>query len=401
MPIFRYQAKTLEGEIRSGTLSAIDKKELARILSVKGEILISAKLRKEKKDIFLFKMGKISLVDKMMFCRNLSVMVESGFAISRALNVLAKQTKNKKFKNIILEIKNDLMKGKTFSDALSKHPKIFSELFCNMVRAGEKMGKLESVLKILTLQLEKEYKLISALKGAMIYPAFIVGLMIIIGILSIILIIPKFSELFAEMGAELPITTRILMGTGNFLNQHWLAGLLIFLILLVLIIKLRQTKDGKRIIDSISLKLPIIGPIILKLNNGRTARILGSLIESGVPIIKSLEITSNTLGNVHFKNSLIFASKEISKGKTLFETLSFRKKIYSTLLIQMIAVGEETGNLSSILNKLADFYEDEVAEATKNLSSIIEPLLIVIVGLAVGFFAVSIIQPLYGIMGAF
>lgn len=404
MPRYFYTAQSLEGETKSGTLEAKDTHQLAQKLRREGLVLIKAILEEEKKakkfEISLSFFGGVSLTEKMMFTRNLQVMIATGLPFPRALRILSEQAKNEKFKSAISDVAEEIVKGKSFSEGLSKHPNIFSELFQSMVKVGEEAGTLEEVLRILTEQMEREHDLKSKIKGAMIYPAFIIVAMLGIGVLMLVTVIPQLADTFEELGIELPPATRLVIAIGNFLAHYWYLLPLIILGAFVLFRAISQTKSGKRIIDNLFLKIPIISPIVKNTNAAYTVRILGSLIASGVPIVRSLEVTSGSLGNIYYTEALAQAAEKVRKGAKLSETLKPYQHIYPLLVIQMIEVGEETGQTSDILTKLADFYEEEVANATKNLSAIIEPVIMLIIGAAIGFFAVSMIQPMYSMLGS-
>ncbi len=405
MPIYSYLAKNLNGESRVGVMEAVDKRELAKMLRQKGYILVSAETKdKPKKISFNFSipfLSGVSLVDKIMFFRNLLVMINAGVSLPRALGILSEQVKNKKFKKIISEIKEKVVRGETFSDSLKNYPQIFNNLFVSMIKVGEESGTLSEVLDILSRQMEREHQIIAKVRGAMIYPIVIILVMILIGILMMILVVPKLSKIFSDLNIELPLTTKIIINLSNFLINFWYLALLAFTGFIIIFVSFFKTERGKKIRDAIFLKAPLISKIVQKTNIARSIRTLSSLIEAGVPISRSLEITSSTLSNVYYRDALKKSSQEIKSGRKLSEILANYKDIYSSLVIQMVKVGEETGETSDILKQLADFYEDEVYDITKNLSSIIEPVLMVIIGAAVGFFAISIIQPIYGIVQGF
>ena len=400
MPNYFYIAKNLKGETRSGSLFAKNKEQLAEILRKEGYILTSADTSKKgkKKSFFYFSFRGVSLVERTMFTRNLKVMISAGLSLPRALGVLEEQIKNIKFKKAIADIRKEVISGKSFSESLEKYPHIFSNLFVNMIKVGEEAGTLGEVLDVLTNQMEKDYQLRSKVKGAMMYPAVILSAMVGVGILMMILVVPKLSAVYSDLHIQLPITTRLILGLGNTMAKFWyiiIPGIFAFLFLIWLFIR---TKNGKRLLDTLSLKLPIISLIVKKTNAAQTVRTLGSLIASGVPIVRSLKITAKTIPNFYYREALIDASKKVGRGEKLSDSLEGYKEIYPILIIQMVRVGEETGETSSILKKLATFYEEEVSNITQNLSSIIEPVLILIIGGAVGFFAISIIQPIYGMM---
>lgn len=406
MPQYFYTAKSFKGEIKTGTLEAGTKKELSKILHQEGYVLIRAeaelkiKDKKNKFEISLSFFGKVSLTEKMMFTRNLRVMVSAGVSLPRSLSILSTQSKNPKFKKALAEILEAVNKGKSFSESLKKYPEIFSELFVSMIRAGEESGTLENVLKNLAYQMEKEHNLRSEIIGAMVYPAVIIFAMAGIGILMLIMVIPKLAETFRELEIDLPLTTRFVIGLGDFLATKWYLVLIIVFVLFFLLKNALKTKRGKKIFDSITLKIPIISPIIKKTNSAQTLRTLSSLIVSGIPLVRALKIVSGSLGNIYFKEAIISAIEKIQKGGKLSLALTPYQDLYPPMVIQMIEIGEETGKTSEILAKLADFYEEEVTNHTKNLSAMMEPLLMLLVGGAVGFFAISMIQPMYSMLGA-
>ena len=404
MPKYFYTARSLKGEPKSGNIEVKDTHELARILHEEGYILISANLERESKrrvfEISIPFFDRVSLKEKMFFTRNLRIMIASGLPLPRSLKTLAEQSKSKKFRKAIFNIREEIIKGKNFSEGLSLHPNIFSELFQNMVKVGEEAGTLEEVLKVLTNQMERENELKSKIMGAMIYPAVIVCAMIGIGILMLIVVVPQLALTFKELNIELPPTTRLVIFLGTFMAEKWYLMILIVLGILLLLRVASRTKTGKILIDNITLKIPIISGIVKKTNSAQTTRTLGSLITAGVPIVRSLEIVSGALSNIYFKTAVAAAAEKVKKGEKLFVALSPYQNIFPSVVLQMIEVGEETGETSSILAKLADFFEEEVGNATKNLSAVIEPVLMLIVGGIVGFFAISMIQPIYSMLGA-
>jgi len=405
MPLYSYTAKSFKGEMKSGVMEAPDKRSLAVILRRQGYVLISAEPegRSVKKgwsiDILGFIRG-VPLKEKMFFTRNLQVMIGAGIPLPKAIDTLIYQTKSKKFKNTLIKIEEDITKGESFSNALSAHPDIFPELFVNMIKVGEEAGTLEKVLGNLAVQMEREHELKSRILGALMYPAVIICAMLGIGALMLIVVVPRLTETFMELNIELPVTTRFVIFLGNFLSKNWYLIILIALALVIFLRMALKTKFGKKIFDSFLLKLPIISPIIKKINSAYTTRTLGSLIDSGVPIVRSLEIVSHVVGNFYFQKAMKQAAEKVQKGGNLSEALRPFADIYPFTVIQMIEVGEETGRMAEILTKLADFYEAEVAQTTENLSSIIEPILMLLIGGAVGFFAISMIQPMYSMMGA-
>ena len=403
MPRYVYIAKSSGGKREKGVLEAEGEFQLARTLRGQGLILISAQEEQEIKEeggIQIPFLKKISLLEKMMFTRNLRIMISAGIALPRVLEMLSKQTRSKKFAEALVGVKDEIIKGKSFSDSLSDYPDIFPELFSSMVKVGEEGGRLEEVLGILTRQMERDYELNSKIKGAMMYPMVVISAMLGIGALMLIMVIPKIAETFRDLEIELPRTTQFVMWLGETMASKWYLMLAIMISAVFLFLRLKKTEKGKRMIDALMLKIPIVSPILKKTSSAYTTRILSSLIASGVPITRSLEILSNTLGNVYYKEAMRVASEKVEKGVKLSTVLADYQNIYPSLVIQMVAVGEETGKTSEILDKLAGFFEEEVANATKNLASVIEPIIMLLIGGAIGFFAVSMIQPMYTMLEA-
>ena len=401
MPRYSYIAKTRQGDPRVGILEAENEHELAAILRKEGSILIKAESTDRRRKNIHFSipfLGRVSLVNKTMFTRNLKVMVSAGVSLPRSLKILSDQTRSNKFRKILLVVKERITKGESFSNSLSGHPDVFPEVFVNMIKVGEESGTLEKVLEVLTNQMEKEYEIKSRIKGAMIYPVVIVSAMTGIGVLMLIMVVPKLSKLFNDLQIPLPLTTRVVIAIGNFLSEFWYTLPFIIILAIVVFRLILKTKIGKLVFDTIVLKIPVISPLVKKTNAAITVRILSSLISAGVPIVRSLEIVSGALGNVYYKEAMLKAAESVRKGSKLGDVLKKYDNIYPNLVIQMIAVGEETGETSTILKKLADFFEEEVANATKNLSSVIEPVLMLIIGAMVGFFAISMIQPMYSML---
>jgi type IV pilus assembly protein PilC len=404
MAKYKYTAVAENGNPYSGTAEAKDEHSLAKILRAKGYVLVSANVEngKNKKMNFdilaFFGFHGVPLTEKIMFCRNVRIMINAGIALPKALQILSEQTKNKRFKNTLIEVKDDLLRGNSFSKSLGEHPSIFSELFCNMIKAGEETGTLENIFRNLTNQMEKEHELKSRIKGAMMYPAVILTAMVGIGILMLIVVVPTLSKTFEDMDIELPMATKIIINLGDFMAEQWYVAILIFAFLALVFKTLFKKGSKGKIMSYLILNTPIVGPVAKKSSATLTARTLSSLMASGIPIVRSLKIISNTMSNFYFRSALIDCSKKVEKGEKLSVALSPYENIFPSLIIQMIAVGEETGMTPETLSKIADFLEEEVANTTKNLSTVIEPVLMIVIGAAVGFFAISVIQPMYSML---
>jgi type IV pilus assembly protein PilC len=401
MPKYSFLAISSEGKTEKGILEAKDEFELAKILKERKLILVRTEKVKEKRkfQISLPSFG-VPLSEKMFFTRNLKIMISAGVPLPRAILNLSQQTRSKRFKVILEKISERIVKGEKFSEAISLFPQIFNEFYQNMIKVAEETGRLEDVLEILARQMERENELRSKIKGAMIYPAVIVFALIGVGILMLIFVVPKLAETFKELGVELPMTTKIVISLGTFLANNFLILFFFFIFIIFLLSQFLRTKIGKRIFDKISLSFPIFSSLVKKSNSASTARSLSALISAGVSLPRALEITANTLGNVFYKEALFSCAEKVRKGGKLSESLKPYQKIYPLTLISMIEVGEETGETSEVLSKIADFYESEVSDAAKNLTSIIEPILLLIIGAAVGFFAISMVQPMYSMLGA-
>lgn len=400
MPQYSYKAKNKNGEIKTGVLDAGDEALLRKKLNDSGLTLFSLKAVKKNHDIdleFITKYLGVPMLEIITFVHLLTVMVKAGLSLSKSLDALSRQTSNAKFAKIISAVNIDVSKGNSFADALAKHPDVFDELFVNMVRVGELSGTLDTILELSAEQMRKDYDLKSRVKGAMMYPAVILLVMLAVGVVVMVYIIPKLTVIFTSMNVELPASTKLLIGISDLLTNHGLVILGVVAVAGYLLRKFLQTVTGIKIFDRIILKLPIFGDISKKINIARFARTTSSLIKGGVSISTALKTVSKTLSNYYYKESISIAAEKIEKGDTLKDILSERENLYSPLVLQMVEVGEETGALDSILMNLAEFYEGEITETTKNLSTIIEPILMVMMGVAVGFFAISMIQPMYSI----
>lgn len=402
MPKYIYTAKGYSGETKGGEITAKDEKALAQQMRGEGFVLTSVKLVEEHQAgvevKFLDRFQNVPLKEKMMFARNLGIMVASGLPTPRAVNNLAKQTKNKRFEKILSDIFEEVQAGKSLSEGLAKYPGVFGELFINMVRVGEIGGNLEEVLDIVATQLEKEHDIVSKVRGAMIYPAVILTVMAGIGVVMLTYVLPKLLGVFKDMNAELPPLTKMIISISDVFSQHSVL-VLISLVVLVIFGKLfLQQPIGKKMLSFINVHVPVIKNIIIKMNCARFARIYSSLLKSGINAIDALRIISNTLTNYYYKQALEKSIEDIQKGVPLSKIIAGFPDLFPVLVPQIIEVGEETGKTESVLLKLAEFYEEEVSSITKNMSSIIEPVLMVIIGVAVGIFAVGMLQPMYSLM---
>lgn len=401
MTQFNFSAKSVDGKELKGVREAEDEYQLARVLRQDGFILVAAS-KLERKTAFLprFLERKVSLKEKIFFCKNLQVMSSAGLSLPRAVGILADQTANQSFSKVLAEVKNQLIKGESFSAALGKHPNIFSDFFCSMAKVGEETGTLANVLSITAGQMEKEYALKSKIKGAMVYPAVILTAMIGIGILMLATVVPQLAATFEELKVELPMTTQFVIGMGKFAQSYWWLIIIVAVGFVGALSLFAKSKKGKETIDDAMLKFPAISSIVRNVNAAYTLRNLSALVGAGVSLPRALVITSDTVSNVNYTVALLSIEARIKKGEKFSEAIKDFANLYPPTMIQMIAVGEETGETSNILIKLAEFYENEVDEQTKNFAAVVEPMLMIVIGAAVGFFAVSMVQPMYSMMDA-
>ena len=351
----------------------------------------------KKLDKFIVKLQGVSLSQKLFFTKNLGVMMKSGLSLSVAVKTLSRQTPNKLFKEILCNAYEQIEKGRSLSSALSAYTMIFSEVFSNMISTGEKSGNLEKILKELTIQMKKTHELTSKVKSALAYPCFILAAMLGIGTLMIIFVVPQIMEIFSDINATLPLPTRILIGTSNFVNSYILWIVPACLILLVIFIRYIRTKSGKHYLHLLFLKLPIFKTIVRKINLAKFSRTFSSLLATDIPIVQTIQITGGVLGNTIYKNFVIASSERIKKGEPIAKVLGENPELFPPIITQMIEVGEQTGTLDNILDDLAEFYEDDVKNTMDSLASIIEPVLILGLGIAVAGMAISIIMPMYSI----
>ena len=399
---FKFKAQKADGEIYEGEKEAIDKFTLYKELKRGGEAVLSASPVEAKRSWnishFIKFFGRIKTHEKIIFARNLGAMLEAGLALSRALSVLERQSKKEKLKELFKSLNETVSKGKTLSEALSGYPTLFSSLFISMVKAGEESGGLAGSLKTVSNQMDAMYDLERKVRGAMIYPAVIFSVMIAIGALMMIFVVPTLTATFRDINAELPFSTKIVIGISDFLRDHTLLGIGILIAVVALAYSFLKTKIGKRSADFTLLHIPLVSTLVKETNTARTARTLSSLLYAGVPITKAIQITGEVLQNSYYKEVLQKAQASIEKGAPMSGTFMEREDLYPVFLAEMLSVGEETGKISEMLAGVGTFYEDEVSQKTKNMSTIIEPFLMILIGTFVGFFAVAMISPMYSVM---
>lgn len=401
MPKFKYKVRELSGNETEGDMEAADRFAVASHLRSAGKSVISVV---EMSSGFVFNMDTINEMlsrvkeqELIVFAHNLSAMMKAGLALSRGLSIQERQTKNPAFKKTLKTLIDEISRGSTLSAGMAKFPKVFSPIFVSMVRAGEESGRLSDSLLVVGDQLEKSYLLKKKIKGALIYPAVVIVTLVIIAVLMFIYVVPTLAATFKELNTELPTSTKVIMWISDTLSNHLLFGILVVSGVVGVIVLGLRTKAGMRALETVSFRLPIVGNLVRQSNSARTARTLSSLLSSGVDMLEAINITRDVLQNSYYKEMMTLAGERVQKGIPLSSVFS-ENDIYPLLVGDMIEVGEETGKLSDMLLNLALFFENEVDEATKNMSTIIEPLLMVFIGASVGFFAVSMISPMYSVM---
>lgn len=398
MPTFAYKARTRRGEVMEDTVEGENQMAVAATLRQQGLLVIDVKEQGVGQKDILEPFKRVKLTDLVIFTRQFATMINAGLPIVRALYVLSEQTSNPKLKEVLVQVRKDVEAGFALSEALEKHPKVFNRLYVEMVRAGEVGGILDGVLLRVASQLEKDQDLRRKVKSAMTYPLVVLVLAILAAAFMLIFIVPIFARMFEDLGGTLPLPTRIAMGLSQLLTGP--GGLLVAAALIggvIFFLRWKETDPGRKAWGRTVLKLPVtIGDIVQKVALARFARTLGTLSAAGVPILQSLEITANSAGNWVIENALLKSRDSIREGSPIYKPLE-SEPVFPPMVTRMIAVGEETGDLDGMLTKIAEFYESEVDAAVKSLTSIIEPLMIVVVGGIVGGIIIAMYLPMFRI----
>ncbi len=390
--VYKWSGKSAKGAVVKGELTAASKEEVQAYL--RKQRIIPANISQKSKPLFSFG-GSVKDKDLVIFTRQFATMIGAGLPLVQALEILSQQTENKFFATVIGEIKNNVEGGSTFAEALKKYPRIFSDLYSNMVAAGEAGGILDTILIRLSTYIEKAQSLKRKVKGAMVYPAVVISVAILVIVIIMVFVVPTFSKMFTQLGGDLPAPTQLIINMSNFLGGvGGLICLATIIGIIVFITQFKRTEPGKKIIDRIILRLPIVGILLRKVAVAKFTRTLGTLISSGVPILDGLNITALTAGNKVIEKAVFEVRQGVSEGQTIAEPLS-RSKVFPPMVTQMISVGESTGALDNMLEKIADFYDDEVDIAVGALTSMIEPILMVFLGGTVGFIVVAMYLPIF------
>lgn len=402
MPHFTFKAKKVGGDIHKGESDAKDRFELYKILKASGEEVIS--VEEEKKGRSFSKSHSFTIFnyiktqEKINFSRSLGSMLKAGLSLSQALTVIEKQGKNTAVTKVVKALNDEVRQGKTLAQSMSSFPKMFSPLMVAMVASGEKSGSLSEALRIVTLQMEKSYALERRVRSAFIYPSVIFFVMIVIAIILLTYVVPNLTKTFNELNVTLPAITRAVVFASTIVQHDFLLFLGVIILIAIFFRFWSQREEGKKIVHWFVLKIPIIGNLVQEVNVARTARTLSSLISAGIDVLESLKITEEIVQNVHYKKILAEAYSAVEKGDQLSKTFSEHENLYPVFLSQMLSVGEETGKIDEMMLGVAVYYEDDVDVKTKDMSTVIEPFLMVVIGIAVGFFAVAMISPMYSLV---
>lgn len=396
MPIFSYKVKDSRGTESEGAVEAENEAQASEVLRERGYQVLSVTAREAESvgEVRFTFLQRITPKDVVVFSRQLSVMVGASVAIVRSLRTAARQTTNTKLRAIVLDIANEVEGGVRLSDAFNKHPRVFGSFYINMLRSGETSGKLDEVLLYLADQQEKDYDLRQRVRGAMTYPIFVLVMLFVVGTVMMIFVVPKLTAVLAESGVQLPISTRMLIATSHFFVRFW------YLIVggafgaVFGFQAAQRTPAGKRVIDNLLIRLPVFGPMMRKIYMTRITHSLSTLIEGGVDMITALKVVAGIVGNEAYREIMIKTVQEVAAGNSM-TTVWRSNKIIPDMVTQMVAVGEETGKLQVVLERLTEFYTREVNASVANLSTAVEPLIMVIMGVAVGALVMAIILPMY------
>ncbi len=399
--LFSYQAiESKTSKEKSGMVEATDKEIAIALLQKRGLVIVSLGAQKKETSFFKLSFGKkVKNKDRVIFLRQLATMIDAGLPIVEALKSLAGEMANQSFKQVLEKVARDIEGGLSFSEALKKHSDVFPEIYINMVRVGESSGEIDKALNELADQQEKDYALLSKIKSALAYPLFILLSLVVVGTIMVIFVMPQLSGLFEDAGENLPFVTELLIGFSNFVKDFWWVVILIMAVLGVGSYYYVRTPNGRSNWDLFKIKVPVIGGMLKKIYVARFSGMLQTLERSGIPIVKALLIAANSIANVHYKKALEKAAKDVENGVPLGTSLA-RHPHFPLLVIQMIKVGEKTGKLDEVLDKMEGFYRREVDVTAKTFSSLIEPVLMVIIGIVIGIVVASVILPIYNLAGA-
>jgi type IV pilus assembly protein PilC len=400
MAKFAWEGKNRTGGSVTGEMDAPS--EAFVLAQLRREQIAPLRIRKRGAELAIrlpFRGEKrVTQKELAIFTRQFATMIDAGLPLVQCLDILGEQQANPSFKKVILKVKEDVESGSTFADALTKHPRVFDALFVNLVAAGEVGGILDTILSRLAEHIEKAMKLAKKVKGAMVYPATIVAVAVVVTVILLLYVIPIFAKMFADFGQELPGPTQVVLSLSAFTRKYFL-GVVVFFVLLGFLFRwYYRQENGRRNVDRMLLRLPVVGSLLQRIAIARFSRTLGTMVSSGVPILESMDIVAKTAGNKIIEEAIIKARGSISEGKTIAEPLS-ESAVFPPMVTQMVSVGEQTGALDSMLNKIADFYDDEVDSAVDALTSLLEPMLMVFLGVVIGGMVIAMYLPVFKLAG--
>jgi len=395
MPVYIWKGKNSYGENRKGELEAPD--QAAALGYVKRMRITNPVIKEKPKDLFgniSFFQPKVTSKDVVVFTRQLSTMIDAGLPLVQCIEILGKQQDNPTFKNILMAIQTDVESGTTFADSMRKHPKAFDNLYSNMIEAGETGGILDTILSRLAVFMEKSMALKRKIKGAMTYPAICLGISVLILVVILVFVIPVFQEMFTTFGSALPLPTQIVVNMSNFVKSNFIFLFLGLFVAIIGIKKIYSSEKGRNAIDAASLKAPVAGILIRKVAVAKFTRTLGTMLQSGVPILEALQVVAKTAGNKVIERAVFRVSDSIAEGRPIAEPLE-ECGVFPNMVVQMINVGESVGALDTMLEKIADFYDEEVDQAVDNLTAMLEPLMMVVLGGMIGGLVVAMYLPIF------
>ena len=396
---YNYTAKDKHGQTVVGTMEANSDADIADALHKRELVVISieqAKDRAAKKSQGKYSTSDIKLDDLVIFTRQLATMIDAGIPLVHALDILSEQVENKSLKEVVMQISHDIEAGISFCDALAKHPKVFTELYINMTRAGESSGMLDEILDRLATYLEKSAALNRKIKSSLVYPAAVVSMAVLITAVLLLKVVPTFKGIFDVLGGQLPLPTRILIAVSDMFRNYFLFTVGVLIALIFMIKKYINTERGKYNFDGLKLKMPVLGELFRKIAVAKFSRTFSTLVKSGVSVLSALDIVAKTSGNKVVEGAVINCSKAVRDGESIAKPL-LKGKVFPPMVCRMISVGEQTGQLEKMLGKIADFYDEQVDAATSSLTSLIEPLVIAFLGIVVGGIVIALFLPIFKI----
>jgi type IV pilus assembly protein PilC len=399
MPVFKYAGKTRSGTVQQGEIEATDRDNAMAVLRQRQVLVTSIKAKPKDLAIKIPGMGGIKEKEIVIFTRQFATMLDAGLPLVQCLDILGRQALNPQFTSTISKVKADVESGNSFAEALHKHPRVFDTFYANMVEAGETGGILDTILARLAAYMEKAQALKGKVKSAMVYPLAIMGIAVVVIFFLMTFVIPVFAEMFSSFGGTLPAPTQLVMAMSNLTKKYIIYAVPAVIIAIKLFKRFYRTPKGRKLVDSLALKAPVMGPLIQKVAVAKFTRTLGTLVSSGVPIIDSLQITARTAGNKVVEEAVLTTINSVKEGESLADPLK-RQAIFPSMVVQMIEVGESSGALDTMLEKIADFYEEEVDTAVEALTALMEPALMVFLGVTIGFIVVAMYLPIFKMAGA-